>query len=689
MKDEALHDIAGRAGVMVEWRDYADRPHTVAADSLRAILSALGLPTETSDDLAQSNHVVEQRVSPPLITASVGERIPLTFSSADVVPKRVLLCEENGIKHDRTLKLCDAGWKLSGVESPGYHKIEFDDKYVTVAVAPRRCPSVADITGRKKIYGLAAQIYALRRAGDCGIGDAGGVIELAAKAAPLGADLLALSPVHALFGAEPRHFSPYSPSSRIFYNPLYADPRVIFGQDRVQIAYERTVGSIAHLEKSALIDWPLSTRAKTALFRCLFNEFNAHDYAAAGDPISSDFRKFRAAGGKLLEDHAIFETLHADQVATNPAKWDWSEWPAAIQNPSNPEVGRFAAANEDEVTFHCFLQWLADRSLASAQRSAKQAGMRLGLLADLAVGMSNAGSHAWTSQGDILSGLQIGAPPDLYNAKGQNWGLTTFSPRALAANGFSPFIATLRAGLRHAGGLRIDHAMGLLRLWVIPRGADATEGAYLSYPIKELLRLTALEAYRHSAVIVGEDLGTVPLGFREDMAGVGMYGMRVLWFERMGRRFKQPGRWDIEAAAMTSTHDLPTVAGWWRGIDIERRAQAGWVKSIETEREGRTADRRSLWKSFRRAGAADIAEPSREQTAPAVDAAVKFISQAASDISLLPLEDALALEEQPNVPGTIDEFPNWRRRYPGNASDLVSARKVELRLRSLARRGAQ
>ena len=196
------------------------------------------------------------------------------------------------------------------------------------------------------------------------------------------------------------------------------------------------------------------------------------------------------------------------------------------------KVKQFAHDNEKEVQFHCFLQWVADRSLTTAQQAAKDAGMRIGLISDLAVGMSGEGSHAWSSQHDVLNGLQVGAPPDLYNQNGQNWGLTTFSPWALRTGGFAPFIATLRAALRHAGGVRIDHVMGLMRLWVIPDGAGPQDGAYLTYPLDDLLRLTALESLRHRAIVIGEDLGTVPAGFRDTLSQVGIYGMQVLWFER-------------------------------------------------------------------------------------------------------------------------------------------------------------
>jgi 4-alpha-glucanotransferase len=688
MKDSAVRELAERAGIAVERVDYADERHCVAPDCLRRILIALGLPCESTDDLSESIRSLETRNVPPLITATVGRPVTLPFL-ADRIQGRVLLVHEDGSRRDLSVTSSPSGPQIAVIQTPGYHALEFNDKRITIAVAPPRCPKVAEIASDEKVYGIAAQVYGLRRHGDCGIGDAGGVIALATKAAALKADMLALSPLHAQFGAEPNHFSPYSPSSRLFYNPLHADVRCVFGEHRVHKAAAHIDAGqpTAELERQALIDWPRATRAKMALFRCMFEEFVANDLSVVHSALGDDFRKFRNAAGRLLEDHAVFEALHAHQIRENPAAWAWTEWPQPLRDPASEEVRRFAAANEKEVTFHCFLQWVADRSLAAAQRDVKRAGMRIGLVQDLAVGMSRAGSHAWSSQSDILTSLEIGAPADLYNANGQNWGLTTFAPRALVDNGFAPFIATMRACLRHAGGLRIDHAMGLLRLWVVPRGAAPTDGAYLSYPMQDLMRLTALEAQRHGAIIIGEDLGTVPLGFRDSMADKGIYGMRVLWFERGRNRYKPPGRWDVPAAAMTSTHDLPTVAGWWRGIDIERRAQAGSITNPNVERQARTKERQSLWRAFRRAGVAEGKEAGQDETPRAVDAAVKFVAATASDICLLPLEDALAFEEQPNIPGTIDEFPNWRRRYPGNASQLLDAPPVRERLHWLARRG--
>jgi 4-alpha-glucanotransferase len=253
--------------------------------------------------------------------------------------------------------------------------------------------------------------------------------------------------------------------------------------------------------------------------------------------------------------------------------------------------------------------------------------------------------------------------------------------------GFAPFIETLRACMRHAGGLRLDHSMGFMRLWVIPAGAPSTEGAYLAYPLDDLFRLTALESHRHRAIVIGEDLGTVPPGFRGRLRRAGIYGMSVLWFERAGKRFKKPADWPPEAVAMTSTHDLPTVAGWWRGSDLEEWARCGAVADMPAARSARDKQRKVLWRAFVAAGVGDGNFPAADDGARATDSAVKFIAATPSRLALLPLEDALASTEQPNLPGTIDEHPNWRRRYPGDAGTLLDDPAVRQRVGSLAARG--
>ena len=690
MNDAAVEDLARRAGIAVEWRDNANKQRRVSADSLRRILAALQLPCGTAADLAESRRQLDAPRLLPLITATAGQAFDVPVA-AGKVPDRVRLTYADGSVAELPVRAAPRGVRLPGIETPGYHVIEFGAGRATLAIAPPRCYTIADIAPRPhRPWGLAAQIYGLRGAGDCGIGDTAGVIALAAQAAELRADAIALSPVHALFAADPNHFSPYSPSSRLFYNPLHADARTLFGEARVAKAVHAAgvAAAAADLEQLKLIDWPLAARTKMSVFRRLFEDFSATDLAAAAaTPLAADFTQFRAAGGALLAAHAQFEALHAAKFSADAAVWNWHDWPEPWRNPASEEVKTFADANASEVTFHCFLQWIADRSFAAAQRATKQSGMRIGLIADLAVGISSAGSEAWSHPNDLLVDLEIGAPPDAFNAKGQNWGLTTFSPRALPAGGFAPFIATLRASLRHSGGLRIDHAMGLQRLWVTPRGADPHEGAYLAYPLDDLLRLTALESHRHRAIIIGEDLGTVPAGFRDRIGRAGVYGMRVLCFERERNRFAPPQAWSAAAAAMTSTHDLPTVAGWWRGTDIDVREECGLIGDADQERAVRTTEREMLWRACRRAKAADGDLPAPGEPSRVADAAVKFIARTSSEFALLPLEDALALEDQPNLPGTVDEHPNWRRRYAKQADELLGPADVKRRLDPLARRG--
>jgi 4-alpha-glucanotransferase len=285
--------------------------------------------------------------------------------------------------------------------------------------------------------------------------------------------------------------------------------------------------------------------------------------------------------------------------------------------------------------------------------------------------------------------VSIGAPPDLLSTGGQNWGLAAFSPAGLRAHGFSAFIEMLRAAMRHAGGVRIDHALGLRRLWVIPEGQEATDGAYLAFPQTDLLRLIALESHRHRAIVLGEDLGTIPPGFQDELAESGILGMRVLWFEKDGERFTPPRSWSRAAAAMTSTHDLPTLAGWWRGRDLEWRAKLGLSGDPDhraQEGNERFRDRFALWDVMRDSGAAQGDPPPDHEPERFVDAATRHVAGAASDLVIIPSEDLLGLDEQPNLPGTMDEHhPNWRRRLPAPADQLLEAPHVAPRLAAISK----
>ena len=292
--------------------------------------------------------------------------------------------------------------------------------------------------------------------------------------------------------------------------------------------------------------------------------------------------------------------------------------------------------------------------------------MKIGIIADIATGIDAAGSDCWASPHDVLNGLRIGAPPDFFNAAGQNWGITALSPARMRQNGFASFIALLRASMGYAGGVRIDHAMGLMRLWVIPEGAKSVDGVYLRYPLDDLLRMIALESHRARAIVIGENLGTVPQGFNETLAYRGLAGMQILWFEQQDAQFILPRRWRGDSVAMTTTHDLPTVAGWWNGRDIEWRTKAG-IRTFKgdeaAEWQERHDEKQRLWSALIDADCVP-AGPQPNHAGPVVDGAARFIGSTPCALAILAVEDMCALEDQPNLPGTINEHPNWRRRLP-------------------------
>ena len=680
--------LASRAGFEVEWQDAHHTTQHVPESTLAALLEQMGLPCGNATQIRQSTAALEAELSgrklPPLMTAEVGRGIALPIAAIKSGSHYRIELESGSIIDGRFTAPRGEEALLAPIDEAGYHTLVIHDQRVTLAVAPPRCYTVDDAwrtlhddvagddTPAPPLWGMAAQLYGLRRTGDGGIGDYSALARIAVESAKRGAHALAVSPTHAMFSAEPKRFSPYSPSSRLWLNVTHIDPAAVFGADAVHAALEATQSGDAwsKLERLPLIDWPNAVVLKLKVLRSLYAHFCTHE-RAQNTPRALEFHGFCERAGRALEDHARFEALQAAQLSQEGGNGHWRNWPDALRDPRSPEVEAFAEAHRHEVDFHLFLQWLAAKGLSHAQHAARDAGMAVGLIADLAVGCDSAGSHAWSYRDDMLQGVSVGAPPDLFNQAGQAWGLTTFSPRAMRTQGFSAFIDMLRAAFAHAGGIRIDHILGLRRLWLVPEGESARHGAYLRYPLEDLLRLIALESWRHRAIVIGEDLGTVPPGFRERLEEHGIAGIRVLWFEGAhdGKGFKPPSAWDRNAVGTTTTHDLPTVAGWWRGSDITWRNKIGQTMARadgrdpeEAAQEARANDRAELWRAFQQAGVAapDVAAPPPD-SAP-VDEALAFVAATPGPLVTFPLEDLLAQVEQPNLPGSIDEHPNWRRR---------------------------
>ncbi|KVC94549.1 hypothetical protein WI76_21255 [Burkholderia ubonensis] len=685
---DALVQLARQAGLAIDWQDAAGNARRVDPDTVRAILSAFGLPCmtarqcgESAARLREAERVVD---APPLLIARCGEPTPLPWLGGRG-RMRYRLHWEDGGTHDGHVAARAGGDapRLPPLARPGYHGLEIGGSRLTVAVAPPRCHELPD---RARGWGLTVQLYSLRRAHDGGLGDFSALAELARAAAPLGAQALAVSPVHAMFAARPAHYSPYSPSNRRWYNVAHVDPAACCGAHAVReaVASLALSAGFARRESQPLVAWAPAVRARLRVLRFLFARRDRWLSRAQRESLDA----FRDAGGASLEHHARFEMLHARLRHEHGD--DWRNWPADVRAPESPEVERRAREHRDEVTFHVFLQWLARDGLATAQHAARDAGMTIGLLADLAVGVDPAGSERWCHAGDMLNGVALGAPPDPFNPLGQSWGLSTFAPWALRQHGYRAFIDMLRAVLAHAGGVRIDHVLGFARLWIVPDGMPAANGAYLRYPLEDLLALVALESWRHRAIVLGEDLGTVPPDLRAHLSAAGLLGLDVLWFARNGDGFASPARWRADAVATTSTHDLPTVAGWWRGRDIAWRKRVGHGGSSEFARDAwreRRASRIALWHALRDEGlapGAPVTPPHEPPNEPPLAEIAAFVGRTPAPLALLPLEDAIGQREPVNLPGVVTGHPNWRRRLPAAAPRLLADARVAARLRAFA-----
>lgn len=667
---DPLHLLAETLGIARTWWDVEGCERTVCDASLMQVCTALGFPADSPEAIAHSleRAAAENALAPVMLVTHVGRATPLPAS----------LCPASLMLGDGSRRPLDyAEWTLAPVDEPGYYAIEVNGHALTLAVAPETCPTVEDVLPQarkgEKVWGSAVQIPSLRATEPRPFGNFADLAEAARLLGEKGADAVAINPVHALFPGWGHDFSPYSPSSRLYLNTAMGDPALI-GLPPLPSDPPRE----ADADAAALIDWEAALPRRLAQLRTVFAGLGASTRAR----IAAENAAHDADCGGGLTLQAIYDALDC-RYRPKGAR-GWQEWPKKYRTPSGKAVARFAKEHAEEVEFHLFAQWLSRASLAAAQSAALEAGMAIGLVADLAVGVHTGGSDSWALQGAMLEGLTIGAPPDPLGPLGQNWALTTFSPAGLRRTGYAPWIATLRTALSLTGALRIDHAFGLARLWVVPEGEHSSAGAYLAYPFEDLLRLAALEAHLAGALIITEDLGTAPHGFAQAIAEKRMSGMQVLWFERaaddgfIGAADYSPG-----AVAMTGTHDTATVAGWWTGRDLDWAEQLGRLPQGTTREDAesrRDWDRGLLWASLTHN---ESPRPPASDPAPVLDAALRHIGHTPCPLAIAPLEDLLGEVEQPNLPGTVTEHPNWRRRLAAPLSEMLDDPQVQARIAAL------
>jgi 4-alpha-glucanotransferase len=515
----------------------------------------------------------------------------------------------------------------------------------TLLVAPETAFQGTDPAAR--LWALAVQLYGVRSHRNWGHGDFTDLGDLVALAAKLGAAGIALNPLHALFDDRPEQASPYSPNSRLFLNALYIDVEAIAEFPGVPAAGLEQ--AIERLRARDIIDYAGVAAAKLAGLRLAYQQFRA----SASRQRRAAFAAFRQERGPWLARFAGFEVLRRRLPG---AWWDWpDEW-------RRPDAARLRKLRreDDAFGFFEFVQWIADAQLMQCCAKARELHLPIGLYIDVAVGVEAGGADAWSEQDAILNSLSVGAPPDPWNAAGQSWGLSGFSPSGLPATRFEPFRQMLREAMRHAGAVRLDHVLGLRRLFVIPHRMKAQDGTYIEMPFEALLAVVAQESVRQRCIVVGEDLGTVPEGFRETIGEWGLWSYQVMMFERHwdDGSFRSPGEYKRNALATFNTHDLSTFAGWIDGHDIRTKRALG-VEPGETEDErGRTL-------AHLRAALAG-----QGIDAPDFPGVAKYLAATPNRLVVVAMEDALGLLDQPNIPGTIDEHPNWRRRLPVALEEL-------------------
>jgi 4-alpha-glucanotransferase len=498
---------------------------------------------------------------------------------------------------------------------------------------------------------MAVQLYGIRSARNWGIGDftdLEGLIELAGR---LGADGVGLNPLHALFDDRPADCSPYSPNSRLFLNALYVDVEKLpeFRPD----AFAESAAAIARLKQSALVDYAGVAALKWRALRLAFDRFRAD----AIPERQQDFAGFRAERGPLLSRFACFEMLR------HRFKKPWWEWPKSWRQPDEAKCAKLRRGPDAaEIEFVEFVQWTADRQLQSCRDLATRLGMTVGLYLDVAVGVQSDGFDAWNEQVAISRHLAVGAPPDPLNTSGQNWGLAGFNAAGLEIQSFEPFRAMLRASMRYAGAIRLDHVLGLKRLYLVPHGFAANNGAYVQMPFEALLAATAQESMAHRCVVIGEDLGTVPEGFREQMADWGIWSYQVMMFERDDHgRFRGIDHYALNALVTFNTHDLSSYAGWRSFSDLKLKRSIG-IDPGESD-DARWHALTMLTEALRHHGI------DRDD----LHAIVGFLARTRSRLLTISLEDLLGVIDQPNIPGTVNEHPNWRQRLPVAIDAIASA----------------
>nr|WP_158163156.1 4-alpha-glucanotransferase [Vibrio mimicus] len=708
-QDNALKQVAEMAKIADRYVSAWGSEAQVEDDTIRHLLASLGYDTSSDEALLQSAEKKHKKdVVDPILVVHQGAAIevPLYLGvSARESEFDWRLQTEQGevlegylqsqIVRDERAEGGPLVFALPNDLPLGYHTLLIARKRrkapyeMALIVTPQACYKQPALVQGKKLWGPSIQLYTLRTQHNWGMGDFGDLKQLVADIASRGGDFVGLNPIHALFPANPEGASPYSPSSRRWLNILYIDVSSV-PEFALSAEAQQKVGSpefqqrLQKVRDAHWVNYSEVAELKLSVLPLLFAEFKKRHLDKHSDRAHA-FLNFVEEGGESLLHQAAFDALHAQLHAEDASVWGWPVFPEKYRRFDSAAVQKFIDEQKDQVHLYMYLQWIADAQIHEAQLLAEEKGMAVGLYRDLAVGVADSGSETWADQGNLLQDVSIGAPPDVLGPLGQNWGLPPLNPQVLQATAYDAYIKLLRANMKHCGALRIDHVLGLLRLWWIPKGENATKGAYIYYPVKDMLAILALESHRHQCSVIGEDLGTVPDEIVELLRDAGVHSYKVFFFEtsKEDGGYVSPAHYAEQSMAALCTHDMPTLRGFWHCDDLKMGREIGLYPD-EEQLQGLFDDRLKskqgildsvAWHGYLPAGVG------RDATQVPMDSYLSealqlHVAAGSSALLSVQLEDWLEMDKPVNIPGTVNEYPNWRRKLSMNLDEIFAREEV-------------
>ena len=721
-----LAKLAERAGIANDYYDIAGTLHLTSDDTRRAILTAMGFTVDSATSLSQAlqewDEAPWQRPCEPvriLRDSETGPPVSCYLMLEDGTEESIAVEWQIRDEANAVVQEGQAGPGLSAVEVrflygrrhvrveiPAPHDLSLGYYSMTVRaeglvggivgtmriiVAPRQCYAPPWLEANQRMWGLALQLYSLSSDRNWGSGDftdLGRIVEWAGK--ELGAGVIGLNPLHALRNTTPYHISPYAPYSRLYLNELYIDLERLpefYGSEEAQQQFRAPEfqSKLQALRKSQQVDYDAIATAKRTMLSMAYPKFLTEAYSGEEPNLQPKterawrLEEFIQSEGTPLELYAIFQTLEEERRLIQSKSATWHDWPNQFLTPGQP-AHEYAKRQRKRIRFFQYIQWVAREQLNEIRLMAKQLGMPIGLYQDLALGADRNGAEAWIYQSVLALGADCGCPPDAFAPEGQNWGLPPINPHALRASGYELMIQLLRNNFRSGGAIRLDHVMAFFRLFWIPRGRPASEGTYVQYPFEDLLAIVALESVRSKTLIVGEDLGTVPDWVREQLAKARILSYRVFYFERDANgAMKLPGDYPLQSLAVVTTHDLPTLTGFWSGEDLHVRARLGAFTDDAAQRhawEERHRDKAGIINALMRESLLPHGVNENLATTPVMTtdlcrAIHIYLARTPSCIVLANLEDSLGELSQTNLPGTVDSHPNWTRKYAVRVDEIV------------------